>query len=458
MAQVQFITQFQSYTNPVRLYWYLNSAPTAIVGTQNLTFPNVANQQTVVANLSTVLYRFEFWEIVGGIRTNLIGVPIYHKPKGDKEAVSFKYYTVDNAGTHPVSGTSSFEDVRLKGTLKALSQRGLDFRNPDEGEYTIRPNGGWDLANGETFAAGDTWTAIIVDTVDSQPHPGANYADLNIITASGNFDDTYKGKINIGRGAVDSTLQTTFPAFSLIANTRARFSTVGMTARYWRLQFATGDSVRVDEEDLNAIVLRRGEQLELVWKDGVCYALCNELVLSKAGQPEMGTKRLPNTVFAEGQDGVIAEWEDLIDRLPAEMKVAWADRDASVTRNIELQTKTYKINARKFAVDPIAGVFRFPDWRGWTPRFLKNIDATQDDTMLSQGPGGIWPQALIKHGHDVNTTGNQGPTDPGRGLQRSRVQGDGPDPGVSNNGPYIFSTGGNEQLVDSVAFYGLMYY
>lgn len=401
-AEAYFITEFSIITNPVRLFWYLQSNPLALVDTYDLPFPNIDGEETIITGLTSKLYRFEFWEMSGGTPASLIGKPIYLKPKGDKVAVELLHYTVGGPETwDPAPDQNTLTDSRLNGKTFHVSQRVNDWRQP--ADYAPITGGGFTLTTiGENFEEGDQWTVMVVSDVDTGDASagGGGVMGIHLVSDSADFDSTYQSKHNISVAEVEGSTQvTTFPAFSIIPDNTSKFSTHSTNARYWRLQFNTGDTVKWMGEDRNEIVLRRGDDLELIFEGGVCYAIYQGSA-NKAGDYIIANKKLINTEFADGSENDIADYQDLIDRLPAEQKVATlTEWNQTVTNSMD--GKVYYKNRGKFMVDTAGGVFKFPDLRDFMFKALKDNDGTSDSTNSSQGIGGLQMPIVGDHQHQL---------------------------------------------------------
>jgi hypothetical protein len=459
MAEALFVTEFSVITNPVRLYWYLQTNPSAVVGEYDLPYPNIDGEETVITGLSSKLYRFEFWEMSAGVQTSLVGKPIYLKPKGEKTAVELYHYTVGRGleetdpakpyWSDPSADQKTLIDERLDGKTFHVSQRVNDWRQPTD--YAAITGGGFELAiTDEYFVDGDQWTVMVISNVETEV-PVFAAMPVHLVSVSEDFDDTYHNRHNISTVASAGVTQvTTFPSFALIPDNTAKFSTHSTAARYWKLQFDTGDSVRWLGEDANSIVLRQGDELELIFDGGIAYASykgCAEL----AGEYLFANKKLINTEYADGSEAGIADYEDLIDRLPAALVVSYADYNLTENKTVGNVLKTYYKNRGKFAVDTTAGTFKFPDLRDYSFHALKNVDGTTDSSMLSQGPGGIFPQELIKHNHSIESTAGSTSSNGTADVLRGTVQGEPNTQGSTGANKTIGETGGTRQMIDSVA-------
>lgn len=102
--------------------------------------------------------------------------------------------------------------------------------------------------------------------------------------------------------------------------------------------------------------------------------------------------------------------------------------------------------------------FRWPNTQGLSEKGLKNFNSYglgTDATRIYNYPGGKQLQAILSHGHRVNTGGSGGSSDPGKSLIRQAYNGDGygsSGTGIGSGGPYIEVVGDTEQKVNNVGY------
>lgn len=455
MATQGFKVSFSTITDPVILVWYLHTAPAAEVNRVVLPFPNLSGEVVEAHDLLPTTYLFKFYRSADGSTLDeLIEGWSVDVAKGTRSLLQRYFYVVGRGELYdPAPNQPVLSDERLVGAdALYVFNRGTGYRSPDD--FTLLDEGGFTLLHEELFSNEDEWMVEVVtneDQITSMPGSFDSGA-VHLVSEDGSFDASYRGVENIADFPAASTGVTTFPALALIANGRCLFSTYATEGRYWRLQLATGDTVRHLGEDVNSITLRQNERLELVFNSGACYVVDYRGGAELAGEVVKADKKLINTEYADGSEADIADYQDLIDRLPVEKMVSYDDWNLYVDVTVGEVTKRYYKNRGKFAVDALAGTFRFPDLRGQSFRALKNVDGADDSSMLSQGAGGMWAQQIISHKHPV--------TIPSKDFQSQNAHGQnltGPGDGELDTQNFVTAAvGGSEQRVDSIGQYALI--
>mgnify|MGYP000187376381 CR=1 FL=1 len=191
-----------------------------------------------------------------------------------------------------------------------------------------------------------------------------------------------------------------------------------------------------------------GETLLLRRFDATAWEVIGEYKGTKVGrQIALDTLDRPGTLIEDGRliDG--DEWPRLywwlLNKVPS----------AQVVRNSAAVVSGTRDGAKPgcFILNDIGSplkTFRMPDTQNLHRRGLRDFDSygTLTDRPFNY-PGGFQDHAILNHGHNVITTGDQTGVDPGRSLQRADNNGDGYLPGVSSTGPWIQRTGGEENCV-----------
>lgn len=400
MATQPFKTNFSAITNRVVLVWYLDSNQSAEVGRTTLPFPNISGQVTTVTGLSTQAYIFRWYESSNGTTLDSLIMEWAMDVKGTANVVEMFYYTVGGAEHYdPEPDQTILADTRLEGKTFHVSNRGTSWRKPTDYEPII--NGGFQLLTGETFTLDDEWVVMAVTPAETQQVTGgSDYQDIYVVTGSSDFSNDQVSKNNIAQSSGNIT--TTFGLFSGIADARARFSTYAFAGRYWTLQFATGNTVSFLGEDVNSITLRQDEVIELMFKGGVCHVTYYSGKAEIAGEYLLANKKLRGTEYADGTEHDIADFQPLIDSLPSALIVTYADWDLTQTVTIGEDARGYFKNRGKFAVDTVAGKFKFPDLRDFSFKALKLNDGTTDETNMSQGIGGMQAAMVGTHQHELS--------------------------------------------------------
>ncbi len=449
MRGIDFV--FPSVTDNIIITWQLASAPSTEVGRE--VFPPSTDMQTCVPlNLKRKVYIFRFYSSSDGttLETQL-------RPDWSVDGEMFGnvietyHYVVDGPNDYdPESGQSVLEDPRLEGKVYEVWSRGIGYRRPDEyvlnDEDTLDP--GFTLiaeqdGNIEQFNEGDTWTVQVIGEKESTSE--AESGLIHEVTTSEAFNDDYYAT-NVAKGS-GALLTTTFPAFNTLSDAKIKFTTYTGTQRYWRLNFVE-DSVDFMGDDRNFIDLAQDEEIEFTIKDGVVYVSSYSGNYKKSGEIEMVNKKTMRGTFlcdGNGTEYNISDFQRMIDNLPEEMKVSYADWVLTQSVNVAGNTLFYSYNKGKFAVNNISGKFKFPDYRKASFRGLAHFDGTTDADRLSQGAGGMQAQQLISHDHGLpdDTMFNGGSFGGQQGSDDSKLD--------TNKKTDL--TGGTEQRVDNIGKY-----
>lgn len=457
MATQPFKVNFSDITSRVIMVWYKHTNPLAEVGRLVLPFPNISGEVVQAHGLLPESYLFRFYESADGATLDLLieswSIDV---AKGIKTSIRKFFYVVGGPGDYdPAPNTTTLTDPRLQGADEMyIHNRALGFRRPED--FTINEDG-FTLLNGELFSEFDEWMVEVVykDDAGFTPVPESS-TDMRIFSANEAFSDDHKGANNVAAFPADTTGIVTFPAFSGIADCTATYSTFSNAGRYLRLQFASGNTVVFEGEIVNQITLRKSEKVTLQFKSGVCYVTDYRGNAHLAGEYLFAGKKLMNTEYADGREANIADYQDLIDRLPAAKIVSYADWDLWIDIKVGIIERRYYRNRGKFAVDATAGTFKFPDLRGFSFRALRVVDGTEDITMLSQGAGGMWHQELIQHNHGIKTTFSQPSGNNSGDPVRGSINGSENDRGGEGSDKTISVEGGLEQRVDSIGLLPLV--
>jgi hypothetical protein len=471
--QLGIVTDFSSIAQDVIVVWYESSNSTAEVGRILKPAAHAAGDVVTVTGLGTTIYTFKFYETSDGTTFGTLLSSWSIQVKSNEQTVTPYHYVVGRGDSgaewaDPAIDGNQINDTRLADAVDLMVFSSVGFRQP--WEYTLLPGGGIQLLPGDVFVESEKWTIVSVRKTESASSSGGSggstpppsTSGINLVSADGSFGSGYYAKKNVAgfSGAIGST---SFPAFSTIPNgTRAKFSTFSGSQRYWKLAFSSGDSISVNGKVYNAFYLGKDEWIELEWADGVCYAEYSGRLHQVGNFILANNKSMVGTALCDGSgtEYNISDWQRLIDELPVELKVSYATWNASTSVTVGAITKTYYPNKGKFAVDTGAGKFKFPDLREQTLKSLLKMDGSSDAKRLASGAGGAQAMAQIKHGHRVNTGGNTAGANPGRSLIRQSYNGDGygaEGTGSGSGGPYIEQVGGNEQLIDNIGCYPLVY-
>lgn len=343
----------------------------------------------------------------------------------------------------PVDGQNELRDERLKDKSYQVVERGTSLLMAEE--ITNYADGGFDFATaGKNFEDGGVYFVIVQNRQDVPPIIGGGSSDFNdvvLMTASMTFDAAlHTGKVIVAAyPGSDKVIQLAMPNLSLIPDCKFRIQTQGGTQDFLTMQLDTGDTVEVRGDDLNAVILGKGELIEVMVKSNVMYITSPLTGYEKLGQRiwgdkvELNTRRRDGTQYTQTNVPRLMQWID--SGVTTVTEAQWAS-------SVVVDGKTIYPYKGFFARDDVAGTIRVPDDRN---RFVRALLAdTGDSERQTQGAGGYQIDKFKEHSHDVITTGDQAGVDPGRSLQRADNPGDGYSEGASVTGPYIEEAGGAE--------------
>lgn len=473
--------QFNNLTDNLIVVWVANSNPTAEVGRQLYGPGNAVGQANGLNiltpdNLLPTVYTFKFYESSDG---NTLGSLIdqWEVDASRTDTLIERFdYIVDGARSgvnpnwqDPVSGGNTITDQRLiGGTYSSLTVtfRGIGPRSSDE--FIILDTGGIQLTAIDSSGTAETFIErqrIFIDyyhlvtvTQPTGPSAAGGYLDtVDISDPSGvvSLDATYFNKVLNCVFSQNVGTINLLPLGQAPNQNRILFLTHG-TARYVKVQLATGDTIKYKGQDKNYFYLLCGEKLELSFKDKKGYVVDENINPLVGHRMRVDNKNLTIGHLTDGGESRIADYPRVIEALSSEQTCTYPQYDQSVDVTVGEITKTYYINRGKFAVNQQTGLFKWPDTRGYSSRTLNHYDGTQDTEMLSQGAGGVWAQQIIEHKHvkqNANSTKRGGSSDPS-GEAKATPLGD--SLGAQFNDETAVM-GGAEQRVDSEGQYEIIY-
>lgn len=438
MASIGVNIKFTGYTGFLIVKAKEASNPAAYVFTSDAIAFDV-DQILDIPDINPVTHIVEFWRSNDGttldelLRTWAIDAGIFD----GAEVIQYDYVvgrghtnvteaTGADVWADPVQDDTTLHDARLNGINQdavRIESRGYGKYRKDE--FEMATGGGITLLGGLTFGeTGNTFSITVYIKVPQNttagPTGNGDYNDVNVITADGDFGETYYRNNNYS-GKTGTILTTTFPNFTLIPNTKAKFICQGGTQRYWALQLDAGNTVRFRGHDENIIWLAQGEMIELVFKDAACY-IVDDTISRRIGERYYGDQLELNSLLRDGIQYNIADYPRVyywyIARLNAgqiKTEAQWATtQDVTYILNEDStvqETRTISPNKGFWAVDTLAGKFRTPDSRNNFVRTLKTFDLVDasDIERTSNKPGAYQIDVFKAHAHKEslwNESGN----------------------------------------------------
>lgn len=460
MAVAGFAYDFTGISGRVIAVWYRNSNLSAEVGRKVLDLPNGQGSFNV-EGLQKALYVFKFYQSSDGTTLETLLRQITYNANTQKIVSETFEYVVGRGETgDPTPDTNILADSRLEGALKSeLSVKRRGVGELIKVEFDLHTGGGVELTNGNLFGDGEIFhiTRQYAVTEPEENTGGSEAVDVVEIISNTTFEAAKHLNKIISLEGGSETVVFTMPAFSSIPDGGIKFIHNSSTARYLKIQFASGNYVFFYNKNRNRIHLGKGHLIEIVIKEGKCYVVSSarDSGYDKVGETEMSNyKDKPNAILCDGShvEYNIADFERLFDELPSEMKVL-VDKWDNDTVKVIVGNKTfnYYYQRRKFGVNEATGKFKFPDLRDTYFKTLAHFDGTTDPTLISQGAGGFGPMQLIEHGHTIKgTDGDQGPSETVVDWGNDSYT-------VKTKLSPIGLTGSSRQEVDHTAKYGIVY-
>lgn len=384
-----------------------HSAPLAEIDRAVLTSASYDGSSTF-ESLNAVMHKLTFFESTNGIAlgSQLISLSIDATIYNDPGVEFITFLVGGGRGTpyfDPLDGDSTYTNPNLDGFDYIVFIEG--FGAVDPSYYNQIVGGGFTFNNGKLFVAGERGviTKYLTVSVPSDTVLARQYQDISEITGNITFGSTYYNTLL--RTAVSGTTATvTFPAHITVPNfTRLKLSTHGGSQNYLILQFNGAETTKFYNANVNRLYLAKGEEIELSWKDGVCYIVDyrgNYLMRGKAIQSYENTSGRP-FLYAHTDTGVLnkADYPGLYEfilNLPAGVAcTSYTDWALSST----IDSKTKYANKSRYAIDTISETFRVPDLSNLYSRFMKASGATDTD-RVSDVPGGYQVDKVGSHLHD----------------------------------------------------------
>lgn len=436
MTGIQF--SFPAITQNIIVVWYKNATPTTEAGRSVVYAQSATPYYLVPGNLQPVAYTFKFYTtsaIVGSdpatasLDTLLSVWSIDGSlASSTNNSIEFFHYVVDRgqssstagaAWADPVAGANQINDERLAGKTYEVFFRGTGARRPDE--ITNVPAGGFILAvSGEVFATGDT-VSVIVSSQNVVPPPPVVGEKINLVTANATVDNDYLNASNVALFS-SLILVSTFQSFDVYPDGAVlNFSTFTGTQRYWKLQFASAETIAFMGKNRNHIYLGQGESIKLLIKADIssghnkCYVLDYKGYYDRVGEFIFGNKQLPNTLYANRAQYNMADYPRLIEELTAEQVFGLSElfnvfSNPSTTVHIGNRDITYDTYMGLFPMaitsndyNDHGAIFFVPDLRNMTLKALSKwtgtdapiSTATGDQQRYGPGAGGLQIQNVF---------------------------------------------------------------
>lgn len=369
------------------------------------------NEQLQVINLPEVWFLVRFWQSADGISKDSMILELAGNARtGALFPINRYEYVVDRGGgelgvwADPVQDDQGIRDTRLKDATYWIQERGTG--DLLEAEIVDRSDlgGGFDFNNTSKYMeSGGVYIAYVIARIDaagedtgggpvlgSGVYPLTEDKDFDPITMSG------KTLLALFPGLIGTL---TIPGLATLADSEFSVTTHGGSQRNVVIQLDVGDTVNFMGEDVNKIILGKGEEIRILILDNVMYVLERNTSHDKLGQVVWSYKTLPNTIEGDGVQRAIADFPrvlELLESMPANVVVS--ETDWQVTTTID-GVPNVPINKGRWMYDGTN--FRPPDLRD---RMFKGL-AALDGTVYS---GRYEHQKMMTHGHNLSNNNDNG--------------------------------------------------
>jgi hypothetical protein len=443
MAQIGVNISFAGYTGHLVIVWKeaIQNNPNPPETGRSAAIAFDVDEVYVISNINPVVHIVEFWRSSDGGTTldELLRSWSIDASRTSNNPVVAQFDYVVGRGTtegtigegdywaDPANNDTQIVDERLNGYAKSeirFEQRGgIKYR---EDEYDLVAGGGVELLGGFTFGEdGQTYSVTIYKTIEGSTTTvtqSSDYNDVVLVTANDDFDNTFYKKLIVANKAGSGLLTITFPDLLLITNTKVKFQTHQGNQDFLVLQLDAGDTIKFLGQSVNKIVLGKGEEIEIMFKDNVGYVMHYEGDARRVGQRILDDVQRLNTLKADGTEYNLADYPrvaDYLNSLPVAQVKSYVDWASSTNANYVVDQdgsvqyqKTIYPHKGFFAKDAVNGKFKVPDMRNMFVRALKALDSVDasDTERTTNKPGAYQIDAFRKHNHEAGGLWNENHT------------------------------------------------
>lgn len=372
-----------------------------------------SQQQLQITELPAVWFVVRFWRSADGISKDVLLLELAGNARtGAVYPIERFVYVVDRGDGEsgiwqdPVQDDTGIRDTRLLDGNYWVEERGTGSLIPVT-EVTDRSDagGGFDFTVvDKVMNSGGVYIVTLIHETDAGGgDSGTVDGDDDILIL--NTDQDYDPLTMSGR-----TLIADYPgtvgilnilALALVPDGRFTLQTQQGAQNNVIIQLDAGDTVWFRGEQVNKIILGKGETITILIKNNVLYVLNPVTNHDRLGLRLWADKLLLNTFFQDGSTYNQADYPravELLDSLPAGAVVSYATWNTSV---VQPDGQTTYPNKGKWARDDSAGTFRVPDIRDQSVKALSAVDG-------SIVAGRYGHQTLMNHGHYMGSPVDSG--------------------------------------------------
>jgi signal peptidase I len=312
----------------------------------------------------------------------------------------------------PVTDDTGIRDERLLNQVYFVNRRGIGDLLSSEITDRSDVGGGWDFTDpGTTMNDGEVFIVTVINRVDAPPTTGgSDYNEVVILSADIDFDPSlHNAKILIANWAADIGILT-IPNLSLLPDCKFKLTTHGGTQSFVGIQFDTGDTIEFRKSDLNVLWIGSGEEMEIIFKDNVPYALYSG-DYDKVGQriwgdslTELNAVKRDGTQYLQSALPRLMQWIDEYS-ITTITETLWAS-SVNVTKPDGTTVAVFPYKGF-YARDDGAGKIRVPDDRDKSMRSL--LSDSGDTKRVTQGAGSyqhdsVGPYTDVQGAHGTTDT------------------------------------------------------
>lgn len=318
-GRIELVHNFEGETGFVILRWYKTTAPlTAASGlvdgntVTEVVYPAPHGQESLlIEELDPVMYFVKaFRSADGSTIDEQINVLACDAAIAARYILTMLTYIVGRGETgDPVEGDTVLRDSRLENQNYTIEERGTGTIVPPGevgAEYVDRSDdgGGWDWIEGKQFWEGGVYFVFVQNRVDTDPGTSISgpYTDILTITEDTPYTFEDFNGWNVVVDSVNTTVTVDLEELATLADARFKLITHTGTQRNTIVQLASGNTAWFRGEEVNKIIMGRGEWLELLIKNSGLWIIAGQTFHEQIGALlwHRSTTPLLNTIIADG--------------------------------------------------------------------------------------------------------------------------------------------------------------
>lgn len=380
----------------------------------------------LIEDLEPVWYFIHFYRSADGAALDELLLTIAGNARNGAQFPLTRFeYVVDRGNSEPdvwsdpVSDTIQLRDTRLADKVYFVFERGTGPLMTYELTDRTDAGGGFDLdVPDKVFEPGEEYMVLVMEKVDvdssTSSGGGSDYNDILLINEDTDYDPvSMNSKVLVANWENNIGLFS-IPALAGVANSKFRLQTHGGSQSHVIIQFNEGDTVRFMNDAFNQIILTRGEEIEILFKEGVAYIGFSNTDYKRVGKREDFDASYFNGLMLDGTQYNQVDYPRLMwwinyNGIPTVSESTWASMVVIEGAN-KFPWKGF------YAVE--GDTIRVPDMRDMTTKVLKTFDLedASDPERHKNQPGGYQKDgvgdfsgtATMQHGYSYTGPPNSG--------------------------------------------------